>query len=137
MGWNWKWKRKSLLLLDRYFLSVPALETLDKLSEQYGKLMYLLVKAKMSCVAYTKPTSPEKAGWGRPRKKGDTIKLKELFTSTEKSFEKTTLMLYGKKEEIKYLTLNLLWGKGLYKELRFVLVDFFPWYSTRTKRRAL
>lgn len=31
--------------------------------------------------------------------------------------------LYGKKEHIRYLSKNLLWGAGLYQELKFVLVE--------------
>jgi len=31
-------------------------------------------------------------------------------------------MMYGKEETLSYYTLDLLWGKGLYQELRFVLV---------------
>lgn len=120
---------QSLLLLDRYFLSVPALKTLAEFNENEGGLMHLLTKAKMSCIAYTKPILPKKAGRGRRRKKGDKIKLKELFTSSSKAFTKTTLMLYGKMEEVEYLTLNLLWGKGLYRELRFVLVKYQGKYS--------
>jgi hypothetical protein len=37
-------------------------------------------------------------------------------------FTKAQVMLYGKEEAIEYLCLDLLWGKGIYQLLRFVLV---------------
>lgn len=115
---------KSLLVLDRYFLSVPALETLVQLNKESGQLMHILTKAKSNCVAYTKLIIPEKPKRGRPRKKGDTVKLKELFITESESFTKTTLKIYGKEVEVEYLTKNLLWGQKLYKELHFVLVKY-------------
>ena len=33
-------------------------------------------------------------------------------------------MVYGKEETISYYSLKLLWGQGLYRELRFVLVEY-------------
>ncbi len=47
----------SLLLLDRYLLSVPALETLSRLNKsQDGRCrMEIVTKAKKSCTAYTDP----------------------------------------------------------------------------------
>lgn len=113
----------SLLLLDRYFLSVPALIKLDELNQKIDyATLYILVKVKMSYIAYAKP--PETKGKGRKRKKGDSIKLVTLFETKKSEFIKTTLSLYGKEEEIEYFCINLLWGKKLYKELRFVLVKY-------------
>lgn len=59
----------SLLLLDRYFLTVPALEKLAALNKNGNTRMEIVTKAKKSCVAFEKP-SPRKAGRGRPPKKG-------------------------------------------------------------------
>lgn len=120
---------KALLLLDRYYLSAPALKTLEILNKNTDTVMHILVNAKKSCKAYTKPVKSKKPGKGRPRKKGDPVKLKELFTKNSKEFTKAILTLYGKKEEIEYLAINLLWGQGLYKELRFVLVKYKGKYS--------
>ncbi|WLR43844.1 hypothetical protein LC087_06905 [Bacillus carboniphilus] len=63
-------------------------------------------------------------GKGRPRKKGETIKLQDLFTSRKSEFVEATVRLYGKEETVRYLCLNLLWGQKLYQELRFVLVMY-------------
>ena len=33
-------------------------------------------------------------------------------------------MMYGKEQEVEYLSLNLLWGSKLYQKLQFVLVKY-------------
>jgi hypothetical protein len=115
---------KTILLLDRYYLSIPALKILNTLNEKKDQPMHIITNAKKSCIAYTKPIASSTPKRGRPRKKGDTIKLKELFVTMSSTFTKTTLKLYGKLEEVEYLSLNLLWGQGLYLELQFVLVKY-------------
>lgn len=114
----------SLLLLDRYFLSVPALIRLDEVNEKLKDIkLHILVKVKKSYTAYAKPPEKKK-GKGRNPKKGPAIKLINLFETKKAEFTKTTLNLYGKEEIIEYFCINLLWGKKLYKELRFVLVKY-------------
>jgi hypothetical protein len=112
----------SIILLDRYFLSVPALNKLNELNSTDDHVLHILTKAKMSCVAYTKPI--QKKGKGRPRKKGDRIKLREMFCSSKNKFTESKIELYGKEEKVQYLCINLLWGQKLYQELRFVLVKY-------------
>lgn len=106
----------ALLLLDRYFLSIPALQ---RLAEGHG-FMHMVTKAKMNAVAYEKP-APKKPGRGRPPKKGKMLKLAELFQTREDDFQTVAVTLYGKEETVSFLCLDLLWGQGLYQELRFVL----------------
>ena len=53
----------SLLLLDRYFLTVPALEKLKALNDHGNVRMDIVTKAKKSCTAYHKP-DPRKPGRG-------------------------------------------------------------------------
>jgi len=113
----------SILLLDRYFLSVPALQQLEECNDSGDATMHLVTKAKKSCAAYEQP-GERKAGRGRPSKTGKTVKLKELFSSKSKEFRETTVMMYGKQESVRYYCTNLLWGKKLYQELRFVLVEY-------------
>ena len=111
---------ESILLADRYFLSVPALQAwIDTGKESGNKLLSIVTRAKLSCVAYLKP-EPQKRG--RPRKKGKKIKLKDIFTDTSKFTEADVSWYGGKTERIHYFTLDLLWGKKLYQELRFVFV---------------
>ena len=112
----------SLLLLDRYFLSVPALEMLDTLNGSGDVHMEIVTKAKKSCTAFEKP-GPRRPGRGRPPKKGAAVHLKELFAACADRFQETTVELYGKKKSIRYYSIDLLWGQGLYQELRFVLVE--------------
>jgi len=113
----------SLLLLDRYFLSAIALIKLEELNKSATTtLLHIVTKAKSSVVAYTKPG--EYSGRGRRRKKGDTIKIEKVFDSRKDDFIETTMTLYGKEENVKYLCIDLLWGQKLYQELRFVLVMY-------------
>jgi hypothetical protein len=113
---------KAIFLLDRYFLSVPALEALNKLNSQDNNLLQIVTKAKKSCTAYEK--AGEYSGIGRPRKKGDPIKLNTYFETKKNFFKTTVINLYGKEQELSYYCINLLWGQKLYQELRFVLVSY-------------
>ena len=112
----------SLLLLDRYFLTVPALEKLRSLNNSGDVHMEIITKAKKSCTAFEKPVS-RKPGRGRPPKKGAAVHLKELFMTLSGEFQETEIELYGKKESIRYYCIDLLWEQKLYQELRFVLVE--------------
>lgn len=49
---------KSILLLDRYFLSAPALEQLEQCNSSKNAVMHIVTKAKKSCTAFEQP--PEK-----------------------------------------------------------------------------
>ena len=49
--------------------------------------------------------------------------LGTLFSSHREQFLETDVVLYGKKQTIRYYCVNLLWGQQLYQELRFVLVE--------------
>lgn len=114
--------RNSLLLLDRYFLTVPVLKKLRSLNGGAGVRMEIVMRAKMSFVAYEKP-GPRRPGKGRPPKKGAALHLKDLFVSHKEKFQEAEVRLYGKKETIRYYCIDLLWGQKLYQELRFVLVE--------------
>ena len=114
----------SFLLLDRYFLSRPALERYDELNQETGAdgLIQIVTKAKSNCSAYRHPKK-SKSAKGRPRKKGGTVKLSSLFRQ-KRFFSDATVTIYGEQKEVSYYCLNLLWGQKLYKELRFVLVQY-------------
>lgn len=111
----------ALLLLDRYFLSIPALQRLAERNRDSDGHMHIVTKAKMNAVAYEKPES-KKPGRGRPPKKGKMMKLAELFQTRAADFQTAVVTIYGKEETVSFLCLDLLWGQGLYQELRFVLV---------------
>lgn len=111
----------SYLVLDRYFLTVPALTELNRL-KQDNTLVDIITRAKNSCTAYQIPDANSTPKRGRPRKKGSTVKLNTLFQDRTSDFVKADVFMYGKKESVEYLCLDLLWGIKLYQKLRFVLV---------------
>ena len=111
-----------LLLLDRYFLTVPALEKLESLNSSGKAHMEIVTKAKRTCVSFEKP-APRKAGRERPPKKGHAVHLRKLFLSYKENFKEAEIELYGRKESIRYYCIDLLWGQKLYQELRFVLLE--------------
>lgn len=113
--------KNALLLLDRYFLSVPALKRLDMWNQTGAAQLNLIVKAKSNAVAYEHPAAGQNRR-GRPPKKGRTVKLSDLFHTRADEFQTTTVTMYGKEQTLQFLCLDLLWGQGLYHELRFVLV---------------
>ncbi|MDO5134199.1 MAG: transposase [Eubacteriales bacterium] len=115
-----------LFVLDRYFLSVPALKRLMEWnSRQKGDTsLSIVTKAKASCIAYEKPPAPDARRRGRPRKKGSSVKLVSLFNNMEDRFQHADVIMYGAKKRVHYYVTDLLWGKGLYQELRFVLVKY-------------
>ena len=111
------------MLLDRYFLSIPALRRLSELNAGGVSRMDLVTKAKRSCIAYQQPPV-KKQRRGRPAKKGESIKLMTLFDQKDIEFQSSIVSVYGKRETVHYYDINLLWGQKLYQELRFVLVKF-------------
>ncbi len=84
----------SLLLPDRYFLTIPALEKLGILNRDGDVRMEIITKAKRSCTAYEK-TGPRKPGRGRHPKKGAAVHLKELFLSHQEKFLEAEIELYS------------------------------------------
>ena len=111
---------KAVLLMDRLYLTVPALRTLDELNGN-GQVMQIVTTAKRNCTAYQEPGA-RTGKPGRPRKRGAAVKLASLFETALFSTAKITL--YGKREDVRYHCVDLLWGQGLYKKLRFVLVEY-------------
>ena len=114
---------KSILLLDRYFLTVPALKRLNELNKQNDDLLRIVTKAKTNCVAYKKPSSDAAPRRGRPSVKGTPVKLKDYWENSS-NFTDGIAHMYGKDQKISYFCTDLLWGQNLYQELRFVLVIY-------------
>jgi hypothetical protein len=112
--------REAFLLMDRYFLTVPALRAMAEEATKTGRNMVTMItRAKDDYVAYEKPG--EYKGKGRPRTKGKIVKLYDLFSGMTDTFTYVPLKLYGKPKLVQYYCVDLLWGRGLYQELRFVL----------------
>jgi hypothetical protein len=113
---------KSILLLDAYYLSVPALTALADEVKMAGRdLLSIVVRAKKNVTAYELPV--RKPGRGRPPKKGKTVKLKALWENDQDALASTTATLYGKEETVSYLSYDLLWGNKHYQLLRFVVAQ--------------
>ena len=117
-------ERDALFLLDRYFLSVPALLELIRLNAKNTYKVEIITKLKRSVVAYEPAPQRLSGQRGRTRKKGAKVKLIELFDTQKEQFRSQKLNLYGKKHLIRYYSVDLLWGQGLYHELRFVLLEY-------------
>jgi hypothetical protein len=113
---------KTILLLDRYFLAVPALSILDELNAGGGQ-MQAIIMAKANTIAYQDPPKRIPGTRGRPRIKGKAVKLSNLFNSEADRFKTAEVSLYGKRQQVRYLSVDLLWGQGLYRKMRFVLVE--------------
>jgi hypothetical protein len=112
---------KSMIVLDRLFLSVSALQIcLQHVTPAGEWLLHMVTKAKRSAVAFTDP--PPYVGKGRPRKKGETIKLWHLFESCSTAFEQVEVKIYNQTMTVSCLTRTLLWGPKLYQRLLFVWV---------------
>ncbi len=113
---------KSLLLLDAYYLSVPALQALREEAKACGReLISIVVRAKSNAAAYEKPI--RKPGRGRPPVRGKSVKLMDLWADSTASRAQTTVMMYGKEESVSYISRDLLWGKKHYQMLRFVIAQ--------------
>ena len=110
-----------LCLLDRYFLSVPALLELMAQNKRNQHKVDIITRAKRSIVGYQEPVR-EPGKRGRKPKKGTKVKIGELFQEKEKEFVEETMTLYGETKTVSFYCIDLLWGKTLYQKLRFVLV---------------
>ena len=97
------------------------LKELNKASGHHAEnLLEIVTKAKSNAVAYTKPQKACSRGRGRPRLKGEAVHLKDLWND-KGCFGRAAVHIYGREETVRYRCANLLWGRGIYQELRFVL----------------
>ena len=85
-----------VLLLDAYFFTTSLLKDMAQQALQLGRKLSIVTRAKMSILAYTHPIAH--GGRGRPRKKGEAVKLKHLFDS--QTFTTAKVWLYGKEETV-------------------------------------
>ncbi len=111
-------------LMDRYFLTVPALQELHRQNAENLYKVDLITKAKCSAVAYEFPPTRQPGQRGRPRKKGARVKLFDLFQERAAQFQTEKINMYGKEQMVSYYCIDLLWGQKWYQELRFVLVVY-------------
>jgi hypothetical protein len=117
----------SILALDRYFLTLSAVSTLEDTNEaqenvEKGHSIILVTKTRRNGIAFELPPKESQHKRGPKRKKGATVKLYDLFDEKEAEFEKATMFFYGRVQEVEYCYIDLLWGIGKYHQMRFVLV---------------
>jgi hypothetical protein len=117
--------KPALLLLDAYFFSKTTLLTAAKyIGENGQRLVDIIVRAKKCAVGYLEPESGSgsRSGKGRGRKRiyGKKVVVKRLFKEREKEFKKTKLVLYGRKREVQYLSVELI-QRPTRQRVKFVL----------------
>ena len=117
-------------VLDRYFLSKEVINMIDKVNDmtkredKSNNTMEIITKLRRNGIGYEAPSKvegPRKRG--RPRLKGASIKLYDLFDSEKKNFKEEEMFIYGKMQKVKYFVKDCLWGLGCYRKMRFVLVE--------------
>ena len=112
----------ALLLLDRLYPSAEALRVLNAWNATHSARVDIVSRLKSNAVAWKDAPERIPGQRGRPRKKGDKLKLWELFETKRAEFQKEILKIRGKDAVMELYSENLLWGKGLYQKLRVVLV---------------
>lgn len=120
--------RSLYVVCDRYFLSRKEIAGIDKANAEKadGCRMDIVTKAKSNIVAYER-LSPSVIGdrpkRGRPPRRGAAFRPADLFSSKASDFTECTMELYDKEKDIRYYEFIALWGRGLYREMKFVLVE--------------
>jgi hypothetical protein len=112
------------LVLDAYFAVGPVFLAASQTLEGMKNFIHILTRAKKNVVAYGDPPKRKKHQRGPDRKYGQKLKLMTLFDSKAKcyTFQKTQANIYGQKENIRYLVLDLIW-KPVKSKLRFILAE--------------
>jgi len=117
-------EKQAYLVLDAYFAVGPVFLAAAGRLNGISNFIHILVRAKKNVVAFGKPPKKDPHKRGPARKYGKKIKLIKLFDSTTECYRFQTIEadIYGQKETVRYLTLNLLW-KPIKGMLRFILVE--------------
>ena len=117
-------KTPAYLVLDAYFAVGPVFLAASQTLEGMKNFIHILTRAKKNVVAYGDPPKRKKHQRGPDRKYGQKLKLMTLFDSKAKcyTFQKTQANIYGQKENIRYLVLDLIW-KPVKSKLRFILAE--------------
>jgi len=111
-------------LLDRYFLSLPFLREIKQWNEKCQQKVWIITRAKWNVAAYERAPKRLDGQLGRPRKKGDKVTVSHLFRDRTDEFVSATVKMYDRDQDLQYLCVDLLWGRGLYLPVRFVLVRY-------------
>lgn len=116
--------------LDRYFLSRNVIKMIDEANDMSKRdnnsknTIQIVTKLRRNGIGYEEPPKvegPKKRG--RPKLKGASIKLNDLFDSEKDNFKEEEIFIYGKKQKVRYFIKDCLWGLSCYRKMRFVLVE--------------
>lgn len=110
------------LVLDAYFSVGSVFNTAAEELNGIRNPVHIVTRAKKNAAAYMHAPKKRKGKRGPQKKYGKKLKLMKLFNTRSHHFQTAEVMLYGKREEVRYLVLNLLW-KPVKGEIRFVLVE--------------
>jgi len=114
--------QSAYLVLDAYFSVGSVFNTASEELNGIPNPVHILTRAKKNIVAYMNAPRKKKGKRGPQKKYGKKLQLMKLFDSRPHHFNTAEVMLYGKREKIRYLVLNLLW-KPVKGKIRFVLVE--------------
>ena len=111
-------KQSAYLVLDAFFAVGPVFRA----AAQFKGLLHIVTRAKKNAVGYLPAPPRKKKGPGRKRIYGKKLVLATLFETLSSTFTTVEARVYGRKETVRYLALNLLWKptQGL---LRFILIE--------------
>jgi len=116
--------------LDRYFLSRDVINMIDEINDVSKRdnnsknTIEIITKLRRNGIGYEEPLKVEGPRTrGRPRLKGSSIKLYDLFKSEKNNFKEEEIFIYGKNQKVRYFVKDCLWGLGCYRKMRFVLVE--------------
>ncbi len=117
--------KKSIIVIgDRYYLSREIVRRfLDFNKENIGCPINLITKVKKNYCAYFPLTDEQKKD--KRRKKGDKVKLFDLFDGSLFKLKEIKINLYQKVVKARVGRIDLLWGTGLYTLMSFVFVEYW------------
>ena len=87
--------KDSLYLLDRYFPTVPALRELASQNAANTRKVDLIARMKLSAVAYREAPETRPGQRGRKPRKGEKVRLADLFETERASFRTKKIDLCG------------------------------------------
>ena len=109
--------QQAYLVLDAFFAVGPVFQT----AAATCGWVHILTRAKKNIVAYLPAPPPKSRRRGRRRKYGRKLKRMRLFDTWAKKFKRADTDVYGRRETVRYLTVDLLW-KPVRGMLRFFLI---------------
>jgi hypothetical protein len=110
------------LVLDAYFAVGSVFNAAAEQLNAIRNPVHILTRAKKNAVAYMRAPKKRKGKRGPQKQYGKKLKLIKLFDSRPRHFQTAEVTLYGNREKVRYLVLNLLW-KPVQGEIRFILVE--------------